>query len=128
MGRELEKRDARYLALCCRIAAETGAKVVKTYYCDDFAKVAQACPVPVIIAGGPKMDTELDVFQVTYDALQQGAAGVDMGRNIWQHENPVPMLTAVRAIVHEEADPYEALDVFRRTKDEEEARERVLQG
>ena len=102
--------------------------MVKTYYCDDFAKVAQACPVPVIIAGGPKMDTELDVFQVTYDALQQGAAGVDMGRNIWQHENPVPMLTAVRAIVHEEADPYEALDVFRRTKDEEEARERVLQG
>ncbi len=128
VGRELEKREARYLALCCRIAAETGARLVKTYYCDGFDKVAGGCPVPVIIAGGPKMDTELDVFQVTYDALQAGAAGVDMGRNIWQHETPVPMITAIRAIVHDNADPYEALDIFRRTRDEEEARERVLQG
>ncbi len=128
VGRELEKREARYLALCCRIAAETGARLVKTYYCDGFEKVAGGCPVPVIIAGGPKMDTELDVFQVTYDALQAGAAGVDMGRNIWQHETPVPMITAIRAIVHDNADPYEALDIFRRSRDEEEARERVLQG
>jgi len=128
VGRELEKRDARYLGLCCRIAAETGARFVKTYYCDDFHKVAEACPVPVIIAGGPKMDTELDVFQVVYDAMEAGAAGVDMGRNIWQHETPVPMITAVRAIVHGSVDVFEALDIYRKARDEEEARERMMQG
>jgi putative autoinducer-2 (AI-2) aldolase len=75
VGKELEKRDARYLALCCRIAAELGARFVKTYYCEGFEKVVEGCPVPVLIAGGPKMDTELDALQTTYDALKGGASG-----------------------------------------------------
>src|SRR5438874_6720441 len=69
VGKELEKRDARYLALACRVAAEFGAHVVKTYYCDNFEKVVNSCPVPVIIAGGPKLDSEIDALQLTYDAL-----------------------------------------------------------
>ena len=83
------------------MAAEFGAHLVKTYYCENFEKVVTSCPVPVIIAGGPKLATELDVFNLTYDALQSGAAGVDMGRNIWQNDHPVAMIKAVRAIVHQ---------------------------
>jgi putative autoinducer-2 (AI-2) aldolase len=99
VGKEMV-RDARYLSLACRIAAEQGAHIVKTYYCDDFEKVVQSCPVPIIIAGGKKLP-EKDALKLTYDALQAGAVGVDMGRNIWQSENPVPMIKAVRAIVHQ---------------------------
>ena len=109
VGKELEKRDARYLALCCRIAAEAGAQFVKTYYCDGFEKVAEGCPVPLVVAGGPKLETERDVFELTSRAIQQGAAGVDMGRNIWQHASPVAMIKAVRAIVHEDASVEDAL-------------------
>ncbi len=101
VGKELEKRDARYLSLCCRIAAETGASFVKTYYCDDFEKVIKSCPVPVVIAGGPKLKTEFDALEIACEALKRGAAGVDMGRNIWQSEDPVAMIKTVRAIVHE---------------------------
>lgn len=101
VGKELEKRDARYLSLACRIAAEFGARFVKTYYCDDFEKVVASCPVPLVVAGGPKLSTELDVFNLVEGALNAGAAGVDMGRNIWQNEAPVAMLRAVRGIVHE---------------------------
>src|SRR5579864_5758131 len=113
VGKELEKRDARYLALCCRIAAEAGAHVVKTYYCDGFDKVVEGCPVPLVVAGGPKLDTEIDVFELTSRALRQGAAGVDMGRNIWQHPAPVAMIKAVRAIVHDGASPEDAFALFR---------------
>ncbi len=116
VGKELEKRDARYLSLCCRIAAELGAHLVKTYYCDNFAKVVEGCPVPIVIAGGPKLETEMDAFQMTHDALQAGAVGVDMGRNIWQNEHPVAMIKAVRAIVHEGTDPKEAHDMFQGLK------------
>ena len=101
VGKELEKRDARYLSLCCRIAAELGAQIVKTYYCEDFEKVVRSCPVPIVIAGGPKLETELDVLNLAYNAIEQGAAGVDMGRNIWQSKNAVGMIKAIRAIVHE---------------------------
>lgn len=101
VGKELEKRDARYLSLCCRIAAEMGAHMVKTYYCDDFKKIINSCPVPVVIAGGPKLETDLDVLNLTYNAIQDGACGVDMGRNIFQSKNPVGMIKAVRAIVHD---------------------------
>ena len=114
VGKELEKRDARYLGLCCRIAAEAGAQIVKTYYCDAFDKVVEGCPVPLVVAGGPKLDTELDVFELTARAIRQGAAGVDMGRNIWQHPSPVAMIKAIRAIVHEDASPQDALVLFRR--------------
>ena len=112
VGKELEKRDARYLALSCRIAAELGARFVKTYYCDDFEKVVEGCPVPVLIAGGPKMDTEKDALQTTYDALQGGAVGVIMGRNIWQNDFATAMIKAVRAVIHEDATPKEAHDLY----------------
>lgn len=100
VGKELEKRDARFLGLCCRIAAELGAQVVKTYYCDDFEKVVKSCPVPLVIAGGPKLKTEMDALNLAYEAIQSGAKGVDMGRNIWQSNNAVGMIKAIRAIVH----------------------------
>jgi putative autoinducer-2 (AI-2) aldolase len=118
VGKELEKRDARYLGLACRMAAEFGAHLVKTYYCENFEKVVTACPVPVIIAGGPKLATELDVFNLTYDALQAGAAGVDMGRNIWQDDHPVAMIKAVRAIVHQKVTVKEANEIFKKIKNE----------
>jgi putative autoinducer-2 (AI-2) aldolase len=117
VGKELEKRDARYLSLCCRIAAEFGAHFVKTYYCEEFEKVARGCPVPLVIAGGPKMETEMDVFNVTYGAIQKGAVGVDMGRNIWQNEHPVAMIQSIRKIVHENGTPKEAMELFRDLKE-----------
>jgi putative autoinducer-2 (AI-2) aldolase len=108
VGKELEKRDARYLGLCCRIAAELGAQAVKTYYCEDFGRIAGSCPVPLVIAGGPKLKTPLDALKLAHDAVREGAAGVDMGRNIWQSENPVGMIKAIRAIVHDNASVSEA--------------------
>lgn len=108
VGKELEKRDARYLSLSCRIAAELGAHFVKTYYCEDFEKVVKSCPVPLVIAGGPKLDTELDVLNIAYEAIKRGAKGVDMGRNVWQSSNPVAMIKAIRAIVHENKTAKEA--------------------
>ena len=101
-------RDARYLGLACRIAAEFGAHVVKTYYCENFEKVVEGCPVPVIIAGGKKLSKEVDALEIAYNAVEQGASGVDMGRNIWQSDCPVAMLKAVRAIVHNDSDVNEA--------------------
>lgn len=113
VGKELEKRDARYLSLCCRIAAEMGAHMVKTYYCDDFKKIINSCPVPVVIAGGPKLETDLDVLNLTYNAIQDGACGVDMGRNIFQSKNPVGMIKAVRAIVHDGMSVKEAFNIIK---------------
>ena len=112
VGKELEKRDARYLSLCCRIAAELGAKVVKTYWCENFEKIVDGCPVPVVIAGGPKVDTELEVFEFVYDGMQKGAIGVNLGRNIWQNQYPVAMIKALRSIIHEDAKPKEANDLY----------------
>ncbi|NQT82751.1 3-hydroxy-5-phosphonooxypentane-2,4-dione thiolase [bacterium] len=113
VGRELEKRGARYLALACRIAAELGARVVKTYWCEeDFDKVVNSCPVPVIVAGGPKCETELEVFEFVYDGMQKGAIGINLGRNVWQNAHPVAMARALRAIVHENATAKEAHELF----------------
>ena len=114
VGKELEKRDARFLSLCCRIAAELGAHFVKTYYCDDFEKVVEGCPVPVVIAGGPKLETFKDTLQLVRDAIDRGAVGVDMGRNIWQSDHPVAAIKAVRAVVHKKAPVDEAMDIFER--------------
>ncbi|MFH0739457.1 MAG: 3-hydroxy-5-phosphonooxypentane-2,4-dione thiolase [Candidatus Omnitrophota bacterium] len=116
VGKELEKRDVRYLSLSCRIAAELGAHIVKTYYCDDFEKVIESCPVPVVIAGGPKLKDELDVFQMAYDAISKGAKGVDMGRNIWQSRWPVAVISAIRSIVHEKASVDKATKLFEELK------------
>lgn len=119
VGKELEKRDARYLALSCRIAAELGARVVKTYWCKEgFEKVVNGCPVPVVMAGGPKCETELEVFEFVYDGIEKGAAGINLGRNVWQNKHPVAMMRALRAIVHEDATPKEALELFNSLKEE----------
>ncbi len=116
VGRELEKRDARYLAMSCRIAAELGARVVKTYWCQEFEKVATGCPAPVIIAGGPQVNTELEVFEFVHDGMQKGAIGVNLGRNIWQDDFPVAMIKAIRAIVHQNATPKEAQEIYESVK------------
>ena len=93
-------RDERYLSLSCRIAAELGAHMVKTYYCENFSQLVRKCPIPVVIAGGKKIE-ELEALKLTSHAIADGALGVDMGRNIFQAEAPVAMIQAVRAIVHE---------------------------
>lgn len=119
VGKELEKREASYLALACRIAAELGAKVVKTYWCEGFAKVVEGCPVPVVMAGGPKVRGERKVFDFVYDGMQNGAIGINLGRNIWQNAHPVPMIRALRSIVHDGANPDEAEDLFNSLKGKE---------
>ncbi len=111
VGKDMAK-DARYLSLASRMAAELGAHIVKTYYCENFEKVVDTCPVPIVIAGGKKID-ERDALQMAYDAIQKGAIGVDMGRNIFQSSNPVAMIKAVRAVVHENASPQEAYELFK---------------
>jgi putative autoinducer-2 (AI-2) aldolase len=117
VGRELEKREARYLSLCCRIAAELGARVVKTYYCaEKFEKVVEGCPVPVVIAGGPKVDTQREVFEFVYDGIQKGAIGVNLGRNIWQTDHPVAAIRAIRAIIHDGYTAKEANDLYEQVK------------
>ncbi len=116
VGKELEKRDARYLALACRMAAEIGAHFVKTYYCEDFGRVVKGCPVPLVVAGGPKLETELDAFELAHDAIGEGAVGVDMGRNIWQSDHPVAMIRAVREIVHNGGSVREAQRVYEESK------------
>jgi putative autoinducer-2 (AI-2) aldolase len=98
VGKEMA-RDARYLGLACRIAAELGAQIVKTYYCDGFEKIVAGCPVPIVIAGGKKVE-ERDALKLAYSAVSAGAVGVDMGRNIFQSKWPVQMIQAVRSIVH----------------------------
>ncbi|MBW1998128.1 MAG: 3-hydroxy-5-phosphonooxypentane-2,4-dione thiolase [Deltaproteobacteria bacterium] len=113
VGKELEKRTARYLALACRIAAELGARIVKTYYAsEDFDKVTNGCPVPVVIAGGPKCETELEVFDFVYDGMQKGAIGVNLGRNVWQNPYPLAMMRALNAIIHDKATPKQAQEVY----------------
>lgn len=116
VGKELEKRDARYLSLACRIAAELGARIVKTYYCEDFEKVVKSCHVPIVIAGGPKMKSELDCLEIAYNAIAAGAKGVDMGRNIWQSNWPIAMVSSIRSIVHEKASLKKATDLFNNLK------------
>jgi putative autoinducer-2 (AI-2) aldolase len=111
VGKEMA-RDARYLGLACRICVEIGCRMVKTYYCDDFHKVVEACGnIPVVIAGGKKIE-EKAALQMAYDAIKAGAVGVDMGRNIFQSDNPVGMIRAVRAIVHDGASVGEALKIY----------------
>ena len=122
VGKELEKRDAKYLALACRLAAEIGVHIVKTYYCEEFSKVVNGAPVPLVVAGGPKLKTEEDVFNLVHNALEAGAVGVDMGRNIWQSEYPVAMIRAIRAIVHEKANVKEAVSIFDDEKAEKSKR------
>lgn len=114
-------RDLRFLSLACRIAAEYGAHMVKTYYCDGFDRLVASCPVPVVIAGGKKVP-ERDALQLAHDAVSAGAAGVDMGRNIFQSEWPVAMIRATRAVVHENRTPQEAYELFEELRQGTEGR------
>jgi len=105
-------RDAKYFRLACRIVAELGAQYVKTYFVEDgFETVTASCPVPIVMAGGKKLP-ELEALTMAYNAVQQGAAGVDMGRNIFQSEAPQAMITAVAAVVHKNMKPKEAFELF----------------
>lgn len=111
VGKEMA-RDARYFRLACRICAELGAHYVKTYYTpEDFETVTASCPVPIVMAGGKKIG-ELDALTMAYNAVQQGASGVDMGRNIFQSEAPIAMLKAVKAVVHENLPPQQAFEMY----------------
>ena len=112
VGKELGK-DARYLSLACRVAAEQGAHIVKTYYCDNFEKVVESCPVPIIVAGGKKIP-ERDALQLTYNAIKAGAVGLDMGRNIWQSDHPVAMIKAARSIIHGNSNVEQAYNLYKK--------------
>lgn len=111
VGKELT-RDAKYLGLATRICAEMGAHFVKTYFCErNFERVAAGCPVPLLIAGGRKL-AEMDALRMAWEAIDQGAAGVDMGRNIFQCHAPSAMIQAVRAVVHDREKPEKAYELF----------------
>jgi putative autoinducer-2 (AI-2) aldolase len=113
-------RDARYFRLACRICAELGAQFVKTYYIEEgFETVTSSCPVPIVMAGGKKIPV-LDALTMAYQAIQQGAAGVDMGRNIFQSDAPEAMIQAIHKVVHEDLKPREALDLYETLKNEGE--------
>jgi putative autoinducer-2 (AI-2) aldolase len=115
VGREMA-RDARYLSLASRIAAEVGAHFVKTYYCDDFEKVVEGCPVPIVIAGGKKIP-EREALEMAFNAVSKGAVGVDMGRNIFQSDCPIGMIKAVRAVVHKKASVEEGYEIYAKEKE-----------
>jgi putative autoinducer-2 (AI-2) aldolase len=117
VGKDMQ-RDTRYFGLATRIAAEIGAHYVKTYYVEPgFEKIAAGCPVPIVIAGGKKLP-ELDALTMAYRAVEQGASGVDMGRNIFQSDSPVAMIQAVRTVVHEGESPKKAFDLYETLKGE----------
>ena len=118
VGKEMT-RDARYLALACRVAAEQGAHIVKTYYCENFESVVEGCPVPLIVAGGKKLPNEIDALKLTYEAIEHGAAGVDMGRNIWQSTYAVAMIKSVRSIVHSNLDLRQASKLYMNEKEKQ---------
>ena len=117
VGKELGK-DSRYLSLACRMAAEQGAHIVKTYYCENFEKVVQSCPVPIIVAGGKKIP-ERDALQLTHNSIKAGAVGVDIGRNVWQSEHPVAMIKAVRSIVHGNSTVEQAFNLYKKLANED---------
>jgi putative autoinducer-2 (AI-2) aldolase len=120
VGKELV-RDWKYLSLATRICAEMGAHFVKTYFCEKaFARVAAACPVPLVIAGGKKLP-ELDAMKMAFEAIDQGAAGVDMGRNIFQCEAPIAMIQAVRSVVHDQEKPEKAYELYLSLKRDSQA-------
>ena len=115
VGKDMN-RDARYFRLAARICAELGAHYIKTYYIEKgFETVTASCPVPIVMAGGKKIP-ELDALTMAYNAVQQGASGVDMGRNIFQSESPIAMIQAVRAVVHDNETPEKAFDLYNTIK------------
>lgn len=118
VGKELA-RTPKYFRLATRMCAELGAQLIKTYYTDeDFETITACCPVPIVIAGGKKRP-EMDAIEMAYRAIDQGAAGVDMGRNIFQSDSPIGMMKAINAVVHGNAKPKEAYEVYKQFKAEE---------
>lgn len=118
VGKQME-RTPKYFLLATRMLAELGVSIVKTYYCDDFEKITAACPVPIVIAGGKKVP-EREALEITYRAIAQGAAGVDMGRNVFQSESPLAMIRAIRSIVHENKTSIQAYKLYVELKEEYE--------
>ncbi len=115
VGKEMV-RDARYFRLACRICAELGAQIIKTYYVPEgFKTITASCPVPIVMAGGKKIPV-LDALTMAYKAVQEGASGVDMGRNIFQSDAPKAMMQAVRKVVHEDLKPKDALELYETLK------------
>lgn len=110
VGKNMERTD-RYFKLATRILAEIGSNIIKTYYCDNFEEVVAACPVPIVVAGGKKLP-EPEALTMAYRAMSEGARGLDMGRNIFQSENPIAMAEAIRKIVHEKATDKEAYEFY----------------
>ncbi|MBQ5831521.1 MAG: 3-hydroxy-5-phosphonooxypentane-2,4-dione thiolase LsrF, partial [Alistipes sp.] len=108
-------RDARYFALASRVCAENGANIVKTYYCEGFEKVVASCPVPIVIAGGKKLP-ELEALELCYNAVNEGAAGVDMGRNVFQSDAPEAMIQAVYGVVHNGLTPQQGYELYQDLK------------
>ncbi|PCE63095.1 3-hydroxy-5-phosphonooxypentane-2,4-dione thiolase [Sediminicola luteus] len=108
-------RDTRYFSLASRVCAENGANIVKTYYCDGFEKVVASCPVPVVIAGGKKLP-EMEALELCYKAINDGAAGLDMGRNVFQSDAPIAMIQAVHALVHDAMSPKQAYALYEEIK------------
>jgi putative autoinducer-2 (AI-2) aldolase len=124
VGKDM-KRDARYFRLACRISAELGAHIVKTYYVEDgFETVTASCPVPIVMAGGKKLP-ELDALTMAHRAISEGAAGVDMGRNIFQSDAPTAMIQAVGAVVHKLMKPKDAFDLYQTLRHEQRRDARV---
>ena len=109
------------------MAAEQGAHIVKTYYCENFEKVVESCPVPIIVAGGKKIP-ERDALQLTYNAVKAGAVGVDMGRNIWQSDHPVAMIRATRAIIHQNANVDQAFKMYKQLSAQDSNRKQKSKG
>ena len=115
VGAEMD-RDLRYFSLATRMCAEIGAHYVKSYYFEPgFEKVVAACPVPIVIAGGKKL-SEVDALEMAYKAIDQGAAGVDMGRNIFQSDHPIAMIQAVNAVVHKNEGFKQAFQLYEEIK------------
>lgn len=108
---ESERYSAEHISYCARVGAELGVDIVKTWYTgspESFAKVVEACPTYVVVAGGPKMESTMDLLKMTYDAVSAGASGVTYGRNVWQHDDIPGVISAVKAVIHKEKTPEEA--------------------
>jgi len=122
-----DKKEKRYLTHASRLAAELGADIVKTYYCEGFEEVVAKCTVPIVVAGGPKLDTYEDVLNLCYNAVNEGAIGVDMGRNIWQSEYPAAIVQGVKAVIHDKYSVKEALQLVESLSNEETRRKELFE-
>ena len=122
-----DKKEKRYLTHASRLAAELGADIVKTYYCDGFAEVVAKCTAPIVVAGGPKLDTYKDVLTLCYNAINDGAIGVDMGRNIWQSEYPAAIIQGVNKIIHSNFSVKEALELVESLSNETTKRRELFE-